>query len=154
MSIFKTKALLLAFSIFVLFSCSDDDDNLCTDQVIETTGLESEYNCVNTKFEMDIDLTDDFIIITNQADFDSRVTGECQPDIDFSTYNLLIGKEQLTTGNDSIDYVLTEDCDTNTYHLEVTFNQNETFIAPKLTYHRLLPKGSQTRDVSVDITID
>ncbi|MFD0931113.1 hypothetical protein ACFQ0R_00730 [Psychroflexus salinarum] len=154
MSIFKTKALLLAISIFVLFSCSDDDDNICTDQVIETTGLESEYNCVNTKFEMDIDLTDDFIIITNQTDFNSRVTGECQPDIDFITYDLLIGKEQLTTGNDSIDYVLTEGCETNTYQLEVTFNQNNTLIAPNLTYHRLIPKLPQGREVTVDITID
>ena len=151
MNLFNYKLLPLAIFIFMLISCRDDDDNLCTDEVIETTSLESEYNCITTKFEMDIDLSNDFVIITNQADFDSLVTGECQPDIDFSTYDLVIGKKQFTTGNDSIDYVFIEDCETNTYTLEVTFNQNSTFIAPNLTYHRLIPKLPQPADITVDL---
>ncbi|WP_143002822.1 hypothetical protein [Psychroflexus sediminis] len=152
MSLFKNKLLFLSLFIFIQLSCSDDENEACTDKIIETTSLENEYGCINTKFGMEINLTDDFMVITNQEDFERLVTGDCQPDIDFSTYDLIIGKKQLTTGNDSIDYQLIENCETNTYILEVTFKQNNTLIAPNLTYHRLIPKLPQTADVIVDIT--
>lgn len=75
---------------------------------IDTTSLEIEYDCTNTKYDLDLEITDDFIVTKEQTDYNSRVTGNCNPDIDFSTFDLIIGKQQLTTGNDSVDYQLTE----------------------------------------------
>lgn len=98
---------------------------------------------------MDLELSDDYIIIRDQSSFISRVEGNCKPDIDFSTFDLVIGKKQLTTGNESIEYQLTENCHTGNPVLEVTFKLNETTVAPNLTFHRLIPKMAQGKELVV-----
>src|SRR5690606_38237370 len=100
-----------------------------------------------------LEISDDFIVIKEQTDFNSRVTGNCNPDIDFSTFDLIIGKQQLTSGNESIDYQLTENCNTGNYVLEVTFNQNIATVAPNLTYHRLIPKLPEGKEITVTTEI-
>lgn len=151
----KMKILLLSFILLGIVSCSDDDDNTnCSDSGIETTSLEDEYGCTNTKYQMDIDLSDDYMVIENQSSFSEFVTGSCQPDIDFSTYDLIIGKKGLTTGNDSIDYQLIENCESGNQTLTVTFHQNETTVAPNLTYHALIPKLGDDQELNVEIIVD
>ncbi len=144
----KFKIYFLPLMLIALISCSNEDDN-CSDRTINTTSLEMEYDCTNTKDDLDLDLSDDYIIIKDQASFNSSVTGNCNPNIDFSTFDLVIGKKQLTTGNDSIEYELTENCKTGNLLLEVTFKQNETTEAPNLTYHRLIPKVVQGKVLTV-----
>jgi hypothetical protein len=126
----------------------------CNDVIINTTSLENEYACVNTKFLMDINLTNDFTIIHTQNEFDTLVSGDCQPQIDFNTYDLVIGKQNLANGNDSIVYELIKDCVTNNLTLKVTFNQNATEPAPILTYHALIPKLNPSQTLEVDIVIN
>lgn len=144
----KYKIIFLPLLFLALSSCSNEDDN-CSDRVINTTSLESKYNCTNTKYDLNLELVDDYIIIRDQANFNSLVTGNCNPVIDFSTFNMVIGKKELTTGNDSIEYNLTENCETGNLVLEVTFNQNESTEAPNLTYHRLIPKLTQGKELTV-----
>lgn len=98
--------------------------------------------------------SDEFLIIRNQTGFESHVSGNCHPDIDFSSYDLVIGKKQLTTGNNSIEYQLTENCETHHYTLGVTFHQNESTVAPNLTFHRLIPKFSEEEELSVEIKVE
>lgn len=144
------RLLVIALILFNI-SCSDDDGDVCRNEIIETTSLENEYNCENTKSNLEIDLSDDFIVITNQTDFENLVSGNCDPNIDFSRFDLIIGKEQLPSGNDSIDYKYSRNCNTNDYILEVTFNQNMLLIAPNITYHQLVPKIEQGFNVEVEI---
>lgn len=59
----KIKIFILSFILIGILSCSNDDDNNCTDSIIETTSLENEYGCTNTKYHMDIELSDDYMII-------------------------------------------------------------------------------------------
>lgn len=132
-------------------SCNNDD---CENSILTVTDLETEYGCENTKYQMDIDLSDDFTIIRSQSDFDNLVTGSCQPTINFSIYDLVIGKKGLSNGNTSINYQLTEDCNTGNLKLHVTFNQNETTEAPNLTYHALLPKMGDEQKLNVEIEIN
>lgn len=144
--------LILMVSI-VIFSCNNDD-GVCTDINVSTTSLESEYGCTNTKYQMDIDLSNDFMIIRNQADFNALVTGSCLPSIDFDTYDLVIGKQSFASGNTSIEYLLVEDCETANQNLTVTFYQNATAVAPNLTYHALIPKLDDGQVLNVEIVVN
>ena len=94
------------------------------------------------------------MIIRNQSDFSEFVTGSCQPDIDYSTYDLVIGKKGLTTGNNSISYELVKNCETGNEKLTVTFNQNVTAEAPNLTYHALIPKLENQQILNVEIVVN
>ncbi|MFD2890744.1 hypothetical protein ACFS5J_01795 [Flavobacterium chuncheonense] len=149
----KTKFILYAFLIVLFTACNDDDDNPCSDTVVTTASLETEYGCTETKYQMEIDLTDDFTVITNQTDFNTLVTGDCQPNIDFANYDLVIGKKGLFSGNTSINYEMIKDCETNNLTLTVTFVQNAASEAPNLTYHALIPKLTSGQSVMVEIEL-
>ena len=147
------KSIFYSILFFLIVSCSDDD-KVCKYNLIDTTSLEEQYRCSNTKFNMDIDLSNEFKVITNQSDFDQQVSGDCQPEIDFETYDLVIGKAELPSGNDSIAYQYIDNCKANTFVLKVTFSQNETFIAQNLTYHQLVPKLRGNALIDVQIVLD
>ena len=150
----KIRILLLSFIFIGILSCSKDDDNNCSDLIIETTSLENEYGCSNTKYQIEIELSDNYMIIKNQLEFSEFVTGSCQPEIDFSTYDLVIGKKGLSSGNSSISYELIENCENGNQTLTVTFNQNETTEAPNLTYHALIPKLENEQELNVQIIVN
>jgi len=139
-------------ALFVAFSCSNN--NYCSNSTIAITSLETEYACNNTKYEMDIDLSEDTMIISNQQDFSEFVTGTCQPTIDFTRYDLIIGKKTLSSGNESIEYTLIENCETGNLNLKVTFIQNIASVAPTLTYHALTPKMGNQQLLTTEISIE
>ena len=149
------KNLILYFSILFLgiISCKNNDED-CTNTIRNTTSLESEYGCSNTKHQMEIELADTYKIIRTQADFTEFVSGSCQPTIDFSIYDLVIGKKALSHGNSSIDYKLIENCETGNNTLSVTFNQNETLNTPNITYHALIPKLKNNQELNVEIVFN
>ena len=130
---------LLAFTN----TCTDTEE--CLALLAPLHNLEEQYGCVDTKKMMDIDLTDEFQLIYDQAEFDSLVTGTCQPEINFDAYTLLIGKKALISGNDRIEYDQEYDCNTGHHDITVTFYQNFTDEAPNLTYHVLM-HGKINRD--------
>jgi hypothetical protein len=155
------RILLFSILAFALFSCNNDDDNNevnpCPTEttIIETTSLETEYGCVNTENIMDINLpSGDFIIISSQQVFDNLVTEVCMPIIDFTTYDLVIGRQGLTSGYSSIRYELIEICQTGDQTLTVTFNLNPTTVAPTLTFHALIPKLEAAQELTVEIVIN
>lgn len=147
---------LLYFSLIALafYSCNDEDNSQCNPQEIAVKSLETEYGCSNTKYVLyNIVQGDNFIIIRNQQDFDQFTDDiNCRPQIDFENYDLILGKKQLTTGNESIEYQLIEDC--NGKKLTVTFVQNETLFAPTLIYHALIPKLGATETIEVVAVIE
>ena len=138
--------------ICTMQSCSNDDE--CTPATLDITSLEMEYGCENTPYQMDIDISEDFLIITSQTVFDDLVTGTCMPQIDFDTFDLLIGKKGLTNGFETINYDgLVKNCDNNQLSLTVTFTLNATAIAPNATYHVLMPKLNDNETVSVSVVV-
>ncbi|MEH6537267.1 MAG: hypothetical protein V7719_12795 [Psychroserpens sp.] len=147
----KTILFIVAVFAFVLInSCSNDDD--CLSVIFDITSLEDEYSCINTPYQMDIELSEEFIIIRSQAVFENLVTGTCTPQIDFETYDLLIGKKGLTSGVDSINYDgLVKNCDNGQLGLTITFVRNATTEAPNLTYHALVPKLEINEIINVSI---
>ena len=143
---------VLSLSLLLLFSCNDANTECVSDE-IAITSLEEEYNCENTENLLDIDLEEAFAIITTQDEFENKVLGDCAPQIDFDSFDLLIGKKAFAQGNDSIAYQLVENCKSNVLQLSVVFLQNDTTEAPNLTYHVLLPKLEQNKTVEVTIVV-
>lgn len=145
--------LIFGSMILMIFSsCGKLATDPCDHSGLPVLSLEDEYGCVNTKRGMEIDLSNQFVIIRDQADFESLVTGTCIPDIDFLKYDLVVGKQGLTSGNVRIEYELTQDCEKSNLQLKVTFFQNITTEAPNLTYHAVIDKLQDLQ--GVDITIE
>ena len=132
-------------------TCKGDEN--CVSPELPVKSLESEYGCSDTRRQLNINLSETSTIIRSQADFARLVTGSCQPQIDFTTYDLLIGKKGLPNGNSSIAYTLRRDCQTNQVLLRVVFQQNATTEAPNLTYHALVPKLAPGEDIKVQIEV-
>lgn len=147
----KNSILILMLSLLV-FSCKKDDD--CTDTVVNTTSLEAEYGCDNTKY-LDIDLSETYKIVRNQEDFENILLSDnCKPIIDFVRFDLIIGKKGLSNGNASIDYKLIEFCETGNETLTVTFNSNSQSNAPNITYHALIPKLKEGQEFTVELVVN
>lgn len=144
---------ILIISMFL--SCDNNDDNNdCTPEQIAVKSLETEYGCTNTKYQLyNIVQGDNFIIIRNQNDFDNMTDDiNCRPQIDFETYDLILGKKQLTTGNQSIQYLYMDNCTGK--KLTVTFFQDETLFAPTIIYHALVPKLGANETIEVETIIE
>ncbi|MCF6361158.1 MAG: hypothetical protein L3J29_10410 [Cyclobacteriaceae bacterium] len=149
----KIAQILVALMLMVgISSCNKDDD--CTNIAVNITSLENEYGCTNTQYQLEIDLTDNYIIIKNQLDFAEFVSGSCLPTIDFSTYDLVIGKKGFTSGISLIEYELIKNCNSGDLNLKVTFYQNVATVAPNLTYHSLIPKMENQQELNVEILIE
>ena len=148
------RAIPFFASIFLSLLSSCDKDVDCQEQQsLPVTSLEQEYGCTDTRYGLAIDLSDDYTIIRSQSGFNDLVTGSsCKAEIDFSKYDLLIGKKRLSNGNVSIDYALTRVCPSNKLRLKATFNQDISAQAPNITYHALIPKlkGKESVDVEIE----
>jgi len=138
--------IFMAFALISagLTSCKNDPEEL------NYTSLEAEYGCDDTRF-MPVDISETYTVLHTQADFDSLASGPCNPAIDFSAYDLVIGSKQLAGGNDSIEYHLYRTDEGQ--ELQVTFHQNPALISPIITYHALVPKLGDEETVSVEITV-
>ena len=108
---------------------------------------------MNTPFSLDIDLSEGYTVIHNQSTYDAMVTGSCSVSIDFSSYDLIIGKKTLTTGLQSINYEVDNNCDTSTIDIAVNIGTNDATVAPNITYHVLIPKQSDNQNFDVSIII-
>ncbi|GER58784.1 hypothetical protein [Patiriisocius marinus] len=150
-NVFKISALLL---LMLVISCGNDDDTNCEDTIVNLTSIETEYGCTNTPYQLDVNLQDDFTILSSQDAFEALTESECNPLIDFETYDLIIGKQGLSNGFDSIVYQAVEDCNTNSVSLTVTFTLNATAEAPNVTYHVLVPKLINPQGTTVEIIIN
>ncbi len=147
------KLTLLSLVILVAFTfnaCSSDDDNSCTNQNLEISDLEA--NCLELN-EGILGEGENYIVISSQEEFEEFVSDDCDLDIDFTSYDLVIGQETLTNGLESTDYELIQNCETDNLTLNVTFNTNVAAEAPLVTYYILIPKLSEGQEVDVQIEI-
>lgn len=148
------KPIFLSILMVLFLSCNSEDSNDCNTVELIVKSLETAYGCSNTKYALNnIVQGDNFIIIRNQQDFDQFTDDiNCRPQIDFENYDLILGKKKLTTGNESIQYQLIEDC--NSKKLTITFIQNESLFAPTLIYHALIPKLEANETIEVIYQIE
>lgn len=162
------KNLVYIFALFIFISpflqCSKEEpskpiennvvnqNTTCKVGELPSTSLEQYFGCRDTRYSIKINLDDSFKLIRSQAEFKQYATSNCDFNIDFSNYDLIIGKKQLKSGNQSISYEYnTEDCITK--KLKVIFKQDNSMFAPNITYHRLIPKISNTEMLQVEIVV-
>ena len=136
--------------IFVLSSCKKDN---CNETPIATKHFESEYGCVNTKRTLLIDLSNDCTIIRSKTDYDSKVSGSCHPEIDFTLYDLVIGKQASGNENDTIKYDLRRTCPKNELTLTVDIIQSAATKPDNVVYHALIPKLGDEEGLKVNINV-
>lgn len=167
----KTKKLLcslLPVLILSLAGCSNSDEistqnkrsqvkslvqNYCPQIDIPTKTIDEVINC--PVGELITNLNENYAIIRSQAEFNALVSysGDCPFNtIDFSVYDLVIGKKQLTSGNQFWDSDhFTIDCTTK--KLRFHFWQNAAAYAPNVTYHALIPKLNASDILQVETIV-
>lgn len=131
-------------------SCTDSES--CNEELISTS-LENEYECNNTLYQLNIELSEDFVIIHSQEEYNNSVTG-CNPEINFDKFDLIIGKKGFSNGVSSVEYQLIQNCNSSNLQLDITFTLNLTAIAPNLTFHRLIPKLNDSQNLSINIIVN
>ncbi|MGV6945471.1 hypothetical protein [Sphingobacterium kyonggiense] len=140
--------LIIISLIILLFGCSKSEQ--CLSAKIETESMETLYGCEHTERSLGIDLKENHSIVRSQAQFDELVTGSCVDKLDFEKYDLIIGKKQLSSGVERIDYDYSRDC-MGKYELKVKIKMNLTSEAPNITFHALVPKLGAGETVSVSV---
>lgn len=145
----RNSTFLLLF--FIGLTACNPDDEPCNQSLIETFSLEEVYACTDTPNNMQLPFTNDFIIISDQLWFDSLVTGSCLPEVDFETFDLIIGSRQLNRGLNGISYFYNRACPGRRYELRVLFDLNNEVVMPVVTYHVLVPKIGDNEAVDVSI---
>lgn len=152
MKIFST---LFAGTLLVLSGCITpvDEPAECLGSELQVKSLETEYGCQNTIRQMSINLSETYTVIRSQQEFDQRVSGSCRPQIDFATYDLVIGKKGLANGPGGIAYTLRRECNSNNMTLHVAIGRSMTTEAPNITYHALIPKLAAGQEVGVQVEV-
>ena len=137
-------------TIILLFCCSPNDQEPC-DTMLDVKSLESEYGCENTIYSIDITLKDTFTIIRSQESFEQQVIdrANCNPEIDFSVFDLVIGKQFGETLVYKIEYELVRECQTKELKLTVKIFWGDATQPSNPTYHALIPKLIDEEEIEV-----
>src|SRR4051812_47631404 len=106
------KNIISIFSILLLTgSCKKQNNDPCIPEPISYKSLYSEYGCSLLPWEVNINY-EKFVIVRDQVAYDSTLNGQCSANIDFNTYDLVIGRKQFATLQ-SIDYAVSRSCNDN-----------------------------------------
>jgi hypothetical protein len=146
----KNTIIICAFLLCIL-SCSKKDD--CKEEQMTVKHFETEYGCENTRFTLQIDLNNDCTIIRSKEAYDSKVAGICHPEIDFSLYDLVIGKQSSGFWNDTILYDLRRTCPEKELTLTIELHQLEVTTPSTVVYHALIPKLGDEEILNIQINV-
>ncbi|MBX0290526.1 hypothetical protein K3G63_08760 [Hymenobacter sp. HSC-4F20] len=151
----KTTSTFFAATLVLLSGCITpvDEPAECVGPELLVKSLESEYSCQNTTRQLNINLSETYTVIRSQEEFDKQVTGSCRPQIDFTTYDLVIGKKGLPNGVSGIAYTLRRECNSNKEVLNVAISLGMTTEAPNITYHALIPKLAAGQEIGVQVEV-
>jgi hypothetical protein len=146
----KKSVFVSAFLICILSCCKKDN---CKEELVTIKHFETEYGCANTRFSLQIDLNNECTIIRSKETYDSKVTGSCHPEIDFSLYDLIIGKQSTGNFNDTILYDLRRTCPEKALTLTVDVIQSDLTQPSTVTYHALIPKLGDEENLNIKINV-
>lgn len=138
-------ALLISFTL--LSACSSDD---CESTRARTTGLEA-LSCGDRAYDLSINTESDFELIRSQDDYARLVTGICNPTIDWTQYDLIIGNAPITHELVRIDSYVYRDCTNNVINLDVTIVLNTVEVDKTISWSALIPKLSDQESIYVHL---
>ena len=143
----KYPVLIFSFLLLSMFSGCDK----CKEKTMSTKQFETEYGCPDTKHSLEVDLTDACVLISSKEEYDDQVTGNCHPNIDFTIYSLIIGKQSTSREVDTILYEYKTVCPDDELTLTVDIVQSAVIKADTVVYHTLIPKPESGADLYVNI---
>lgn len=132
----------------ILSSC-----HVCRESVIPIKHFETDYGCPDTKHTLEIALTDKCTLIQTKADYDNQVSGSCHPDIDFNTYDLVIGKQSTPREVDTIYYDYGIACPENDLTLNVEIVEGDADSPDVVVYHALIPKQANSGTIVINLKV-
>ena len=99
------KFYFLLFIFFVIISCNDNDnDNSCHPTKVDIIEVNKNRNCDDFKFNLkNIDYAE-IKIINNFNDYNYYVSDNCDINIDFNLYTVILGHFSREKKIDSIEY--------------------------------------------------
>jgi hypothetical protein len=128
--------IITLFLALAITSCKKE----CKEEFYDIESLENLYGCTNTRYDIEIDVSDNAVIISSQSSFDSMVEGPCQPTIDFGKYDLIIGKKSTLSQVDTIYYEYKRDCPDQDLVLSIEIIQIPDTPVDNVVFHALIPK--------------
>jgi len=142
------KNLTLIFVL--LFAClACNQIKVCEEIQLATHHID----CENTKYSLKINIQNEYTIIRSKEAYDSKVTGDCHPTIDFSLYDLVIGRQSSGNENDTIKYDLRRTCPYNELTLNVDIIQSDATRPDNVVYHALIPKLGDEETLKIKINV-
>lgn len=139
--------ILLIISVFIISSCGKNVE--CNEGLIPIHFLD----CSNSKYNLNIDISNDYTIIISTGRYDEEVTGTCHPNIDFSKYDLIIGTQSTPNENDTIKYDLRRVCPENELILTIDIIQSLATRPDNVVFHALVPKQKKTENIQVIVNV-
>lgn len=144
------SVFVISLLLVCIFSCSKKDD--CKEEQISIKNFESDYGCRNTKYTLQLNLHDDITVVRSKESYDSLVSGNCHPDIDFSLYDLVIGILTISNSNDTILYDLHRTCPGAELTLTIDLIQLAVTQPSTIVYHALIPKLGDEESLNILLT--
>ena len=141
----KMKNVILILLLFVSIACNHIKD--CEEIQLTTHHFDCEMTWNS------IDIQNDYIIIRSKEIYDTKVTGDCHPTIDFSLYDLVIGKQSSGNEIDTIKYDLRRTCPDNELTLTVDIIQSAATRPDNVVFHALIPKLGDEENLKVKINV-
>ena len=141
------KIILSGLILLILSSCSDNDE--CLDVELSVKHID----CPNSKYALQVDINNDFMLISSKESYDNLVSGDCHPSIDFSQYDLLIGKKSSGNENDTIKYNLHKICTDQKLVLTIDIIQSAATRPDNVVYNALIPKLGEGETLEVNINL-
>jgi hypothetical protein len=142
--------VIISLMLVCLLSCSKKDD--CKEEKISFRNFDRDYGCKNTKNTLQLNLNDDITILRSKESYDNVVSGSCHPDIDFSLYDLVIGKLMVSNVNDTIRYDLQRTCPGSKLELLIDLVQLDVAQPSTIVYHAIIPKMGDEETLNIHLT--
>jgi len=136
--------------LICMSSCKKND---CKEELRSAKHFETEFGCVNTKYDLSIDLTNNVTVIRTKDDYDTKVTGTCHPEVDFTQYDLVIGNQATAYRNDTILYDFRIACPENQLTLSVEIIQSDVNVADEVVFHAMIPKLGDEELLYINVNI-
>jgi hypothetical protein len=137
--------LLFIAALLLLDSCNEKEK--CEDILLAV----EHFECENSKHTLIVDLSNDYTIIRSKEQYDNMVSGSCHPEINFSNFDLVIGKQSSGNWNDTIIYDLRKTCPENELTLTIEIIQMDITIPDNVVYHAMIPKLGDEETLIINI---
>ena len=146
------NTILLSTLLICIMSCTKKDD--CKEEIISIKNFETDYGCVNTRFNLNVNLNNECTVIRSKEDYDNQVSGTCHPEIDFSKYDLVIGKQSTGNFNDTVLFDLRRICPDKELTLTIDVIQLDITQPSTIVYHTLIPKLVDNETLNIFIKLE